>query len=64
MTSPVDIRKRAVQFYKDLYKSEILEVKDDHLGINFFLPQIAEDVNNKISKTFRLEEFEEALKKM
>ncbi len=64
MTSPVDIRKRAVQFYKDLYKSEILEVKDDHLGFNFFLPQIAEDVNNKISKTFRLEEFEEALKKM
>ncbi len=64
LTNPVDIRKRAVQFYKDLYKSEILEVKDVHPGFLKELPQIAEDVNNTISKTFSLEEFEEALKKM
>ncbi len=64
LTSPVDIRKRAAQFYKDLYKSEVSEVKYDHLFFFFNLPQIAEDVNNEISKSLSLKEIEEALKKM
>lgn len=63
LTNPLDIRKRAVQFYKDLYKSEISGEQDGNFVFFENLPQITKDANEKISKTLSLGELEEALKK-
>lgn len=64
LTNPLDIRKRAVQFYKHLYKSEISGEQDGNFVFFENLPQITKDANEKISKTLSLGELEEALKKM
>lgn len=63
LSNPIDIRKRAVEFYKDLYKSELVGFNVDNEFLNN-LPQISEEANFELSKVLTLGELENALQKM
>jgi len=64
LSNPIEIRRRAVNFYKDLYKNEILELNDESLGFFENLPQVTEIANKEIGRALSLGEFEDALKRM
>lgn len=64
LTNPLDIRERALSFYKALYKSEVSEINNDRFGFFENLPQISEDVNKEISKKLSLGELEDVIKSM
>lgn len=64
LTVPVDIRRRAACFYRDLYSSEsIAEVDTDNI---FFqnLPQVSNEANAELCRPLRMEELNEAIKGM
>ncbi|XP_040928666.1 transposon TX1 uncharacterized 149 kDa protein [Betta splendens] len=61
LEEPGDIRRRAVEFYRDLFQSEYTE---DEEGIDFFcgaLPQVSEETNDVLDMDISLQELSTAL---
>ncbi len=63
LLNSVDIRKRAVKFYEDLYKTELCTQNSNNVFLEN-LPQVIEDVNEVISKALTMGELEKALNSM
>nr|BAC82609.1 pol-like protein [Danio rerio] len=59
-----EIRKRAVNFYQDLYKSEIISDESDTSDFFNNLPQVPQDFNVELKKAVTLEELQKALQSM
>ncbi|XDV12372.1 hypothetical protein PO909_001067 [Leuciscus waleckii] len=64
LRNPLEIRNRAVQFYEDLYKSELLGTRGLNNVFLENMPQVSEEANTGINKALSTEELERALKSM
>ncbi len=62
MSDSHGIRKRAVRFYEELYKSELLHDKADNVFLEN-LPQLSEEANGELGKALTLEELEKSSSK-
>uniref|UniRef100_A0A8C1S2L1 Reverse transcriptase domain-containing protein n=1 Tax=Cyprinus carpio TaxID=7962 RepID=A0A8C1S2L1_CYPCA len=62
--NPKEIRKRAVDFYSELYKSEHVEVKDIASKFYVGLPKVPDRANVELEKPFTKGELYDALKSM
>ncbi|KAL2096374.1 hypothetical protein ACEWY4_008522 [Coilia grayii] len=64
LSNDVEIRRRAVSFYKELYRSEVSQ--DQSAGWAFLenLPQVSEEANAGLGRVLTLEELQGALQSM
>lgn len=63
LSDHTEIRKRAVEFYKELYSSELLHRPNTNVFIED-LPQVTEEANSDLCREITLEELEKALQGM
>lgn len=64
LSNDADIRRIAVSFYKDLYRSEVSQVQSDNRAFLENLPQVSEGANAGLGQVLTLEELQEALQSM
>lgn len=64
LTTDGDIRKRAAEFYADLYSSEYVEDDDNFNDFCSDLPRVSEDVAKELGEPMTLEEIHAALRSM
>ncbi len=64
ITEPKEIRKRAVAFYSELYRSEYTEVEEIASCFYEGLPKVPEGANTELEKPFTKGELYDALKSM
>ncbi|KAG1925668.1 hypothetical protein F2P79_025375 [Pimephales promelas] len=61
LTEPADIRNRAVEFFSDLYKSELKEWGADADNFLDGLPKVDEESNNDLQQTLSVQELYTAM---
>ncbi|KAK0145466.1 Transposon TX1 uncharacterized protein [Merluccius polli] len=64
LVEPSQIRKRAVQYYSSLYKSEYEEQGAEVDGFCDGLPQVSEEINTELNRPLLMEELKAALQGM
>jgi len=64
LTEPADIRNRAVEFFSDLYKSELKEWGADADNFLDGLPKVDEESNNDLQQTLSVQELYTAMMSM
>ncbi len=60
----IEIRKRAVEFYEELYSSELTHRSDSDNVFIEGLPQVSDDANGELCRALTLEELQKALQSM
>lgn len=60
----IEIRKRAVEFYEELYSSELTHRSDSDNVFIEGLPQVSDDANGELCRVLTLEELQKALQSM